>query len=108
MTVRRQAQQRPYGFLITKAGVVLVGLGSLFAFVVGLTSLAAALAVFGVAVAAAMVLSAAMMRSFNCPDCSALLRPPQGWWYRFSGREILFRCDRCDIDWDFGVKGQED
>jgi hypothetical protein len=34
--------------------------------------------------------------------------PPAGWWHRFPGAPILMRCTRCDVDWDFGLRGPQD
>jgi len=48
------------------------------------------------------------MRSFKCPNCAGNLLAPHGWWYRLPGAPILFRCAKCDTDWDFGLRGHED
>jgi len=36
------------------------------------------------------------------------LLPPRGWWHRFPGAPILMRCERCDVDWDVGLRGPKD
>ena len=93
---------------VFQALVVIVGIGALAAVVSDLIVVSTGLVLFGAAFAASVVGSVWSMKNYRCPECGQKLRPPSGWWHRFPGEPILMRCERCDVDWDFGLRGHED
>ena len=95
-------------FALIQIPVVFVGLGGLWAVLAGWTSPWVGGSVLLAAVLASMVLTNTMMRRVPCPECRRRLDPPRGWSFRFPGKPILMRCANCDVDWDVGLRGQED
>jgi hypothetical protein len=91
-----------------QALVVIVGIGAIAAAAYDLIAMRTGLTVFGAAFAASVAGSVWFMRSYRCPECGQRLLPPRGWWHRFPGAPILMRCERCDVDWDVGLRGSQD
>ena len=104
----RKSPTKPVWMLIFQAPVVIVGIGALAAVAVGWIDMATGLTVFGVALIISVAGSVWSMRTFSCPECGQRLLPPRGWWHRFPGAPLLMRCVRCDVDWDFGLRGPQD
>jgi hypothetical protein len=94
--------------LILQAPVVIVGIGALAAVTTGLIDATTGLTVFGAAFIVSVAVSVWTMRTFRCPECGQRLLPPRGWWHRFPGAALFMRCVRCDVDWDFGLRGPQD
>jgi len=107
MRVKPSPNRRVW-MLVPQVVAVIVGLATLAAIVSEWIGVIEGVLLFGAALVASMVLSFSMMRSYRCPDCERILRAPRGWWYRLPGDPILFRCARCETDWDFGLRGHED
>ena len=96
------------GPLVFQAVVVIAGLGAMAAVAMDRIGVSTGLTVFGAALAASVVGSVWSMNTYNCPACGQRLLPPAGWWHRFPGAPILMRCERCNVDWDVGMRGPDD
>ena len=105
--VKRSACKRAW-LILPQAALVIVGLGALVAVMGDAIGIAAGVLLFGTAFAGSVAFSLWTMRSYKCPDCGANLAAQTGWWYRLPGQPIHLRCARCDTDWDFGLRGQDD
>ena len=105
--IKKSPKARAWIFIF-QALLVILGLGAVAAVATGLIDLTAGVTLFGAAFIASVVASVWSMRTYRCPECGQKLRPPAGWWYRFPGALLPMRCDRCNVDWDFGLRGQED
>ena len=105
--VRKSPRKRAW-ILIFQGLLVVVGLGVIATVAMGMMDVITGLIVFGAAFAASVAGSVWSMKTYSCPECGQRLLPPAGWWYRFPGTSILMRCGRCNVDWDLGLRGQED
>jgi len=108
MTRLRSAPGKRAWVLVPQAAFVVIGLLALVAVMSEWIGVTAGVLLFVVACAASMIGWFLTMRSFKCPNCEGNLLAPHGWWYRLPGEPILFRCAKCDTDWDFGLRGHED
>jgi hypothetical protein len=108
MTEIRNGPAKHARILVLQAPAVAIGIGAVVAALGGWIGVTAGLALFGAALAASIAIAAWQMRTFKCPQCGQGLLQPRGWWYRYPGAPILMRCVPCDIDWDFGLRGQRD
>ena len=104
----RKSPTKRAGIFFFQGLVVVAGIGALAAVAGDAIALSTGLVLFGVAFAASVVGSVWSMRTYGCPECGQRLLPPSGWWHRFPGVPILMRCPRCDVDWDFGLRGPRD
>jgi uncharacterized membrane protein len=107
MTLQKQALRgrvRP----LLQVPIVILGLAAAFAALTGKIELGIGMLIFVLSILGSIALSFAIMKTYKCPECSRVLKPDAGWWWRFSGKTVSFRCSNCDIDWDFGLRGQED
>ena len=94
--------------LVPQALLVIIGLGALAAVATGMIDVTTGLTVFGAACAASVAGYIWSMKTYRCPECGQSLQPPAGWWHRFPGAPLLMRCERCNVDWDFGLRGHQD
>ena len=108
MTKLRSAPGKRAWILVPQAALVVTGLLALVAVMNEWIGVTAGVLLFVAALTASMIGWFLTMRSFSCPNCAGDLRAPRGWWYRLPGEPILFRCAKCDTDWDVGLRGHED
>ena len=108
MTEVKKSTARRSWILVFQALLVVAGVGAFAAVANDLIGVPAGLTVFAAALAASVVGSVWSMNTYNCPDCGQRLLPPGGWWHRFPGAPILMRCERCNVDWDLGMRGPQD
>ena len=108
MTQVKHTKIKSFQPMILQGFVVVCGLLAFWGIAQDRVGLVAGVLTFGGALLLSIWGSSRWMKSQKCPDCGGQLHAPRGWWYRFPGVPILFRCGTCDIDWDFGMRGQED
>jgi hypothetical protein len=108
MTEVKMGLRKHVWMIAVQAPIVIVGVGALVAVAIDLIEVTTGLTVFVAALVISVAASAWYIRTRRCPQCGQRLLPPGGWWYRFPGIPLLMRCVRCDIDWDFGLRGQQD
>lgn len=87
---------------------VVLGFAIVYAIFTDAINLPVGLAMFVLTILCTIVLSFVVIRTYKCPDCSEITVPAAGWSWRFQGKTIPFHCATCDIDWNFGLSGQED
>ena len=108
MPIEKKSPKKVFWPHLVQAPIVLLGLGLLVATMNAWIDLASGLLLFSFLLACSVILTNISMKSYRCPDCASILHAPRGWWKRFAGQKILFYCEQCNVNWDFGLSGQED
>ena len=108
VTHKRSGRRRPLFVLVSQLPVVMAGVGVLFALLIGRIDFWPAVLVFAACLVASFLLAHWSMHHLTCEACDSRMTPPRGWWWRFSGQPIWMHCKHCDVDWDIGLRGNED